>query len=274
MLGKPHILSLSPNTFNKFSKHEHSCKFPYNFSDGDVSMVCKAAVVKDRPGDHEYNGYMDGIARYSIYDQCPTTEVNQTLSAKCKGGEKAAFMDYVWVSDKVSGKIYQNRYCAQCHGVTNFVEWKLRAKCALWLLTGYISDYRDTVLSTDLCRLSNEAPATEHAVTDKYRCFETTVESCPKTQSMNENHKMCENGFTYKFVQPAFPDVYNNMFCYVCFEEKEAGEILSVCPRTRDVSRSNFKQFSVLVNWNHKEDQKQMIDSQCDIDEVFDKYKV
>ena len=26
MLGKPHILSLFPNSFNKFIKNEHSCK--------------------------------------------------------------------------------------------------------------------------------------------------------------------------------------------------------------------------------------------------------
>ena len=29
MLGKPRILSLFPNSFNKFNKHEHSCKILY-----------------------------------------------------------------------------------------------------------------------------------------------------------------------------------------------------------------------------------------------------
>ena len=29
MLGKPRILSLFPNSFNKFKKHEHSCKILY-----------------------------------------------------------------------------------------------------------------------------------------------------------------------------------------------------------------------------------------------------
>ena len=29
MLGKPRILSLLPNSFNKFNKHEHSCKILY-----------------------------------------------------------------------------------------------------------------------------------------------------------------------------------------------------------------------------------------------------
>ena len=31
MLGKPRILSLFPNSFNKFNKHEHSCKILYEF---------------------------------------------------------------------------------------------------------------------------------------------------------------------------------------------------------------------------------------------------
>ena len=31
MLGKPRILSLFPNSFNKFNKHEHSCKILYAF---------------------------------------------------------------------------------------------------------------------------------------------------------------------------------------------------------------------------------------------------
>ena len=30
MLGKPRILSLFPNSFNKFSKPEHSCKILYS----------------------------------------------------------------------------------------------------------------------------------------------------------------------------------------------------------------------------------------------------
>ena len=29
MLGKPRILSLFPNSFNKFNKHVHSCKILY-----------------------------------------------------------------------------------------------------------------------------------------------------------------------------------------------------------------------------------------------------
>ena len=29
MLGKPHILSLSPNIFNKLNKNDHSCKILY-----------------------------------------------------------------------------------------------------------------------------------------------------------------------------------------------------------------------------------------------------
>ena len=32
MLGKPRILSLYPNSFNKFIKHEHSCKILYSLS--------------------------------------------------------------------------------------------------------------------------------------------------------------------------------------------------------------------------------------------------
>ena len=31
MLGKPRILSLFPSSFNKFNKHEHSCKILYIF---------------------------------------------------------------------------------------------------------------------------------------------------------------------------------------------------------------------------------------------------
>ena len=34
MLGKPRILSLFPNSFNKFNKHEHSCKILYLNVDG------------------------------------------------------------------------------------------------------------------------------------------------------------------------------------------------------------------------------------------------
>ena len=230
-------------------------------------------MKESRGRSYEYNGYTDGKARYRIFDQCPKTELNQTLITKCSGGENDAFMDYVWVSDQISGKIYQNHYCAQCHGVTNFVEWKLRAECSILLLSRHNADYIDNVLSTDLCRLTNEAPATEYAVTDKYRCFESSVESCPTASIMNDNHKLCER-FTYHYMQPGVQLVYKNIFCYMCFGGKEAGEIFSVCPRTISDLRSSPTQFNVLVSWNRKDDQRQINDRQCGIDEVYDKYKV
>ena len=35
MLGKPRILSLLPNSFNKFIKHDYSCKILYVLNDKD-----------------------------------------------------------------------------------------------------------------------------------------------------------------------------------------------------------------------------------------------
>ena len=43
MLGKPRILSLFPNSFNKFTKHEHSCKILYLFY--GMYMYLPACVV-------------------------------------------------------------------------------------------------------------------------------------------------------------------------------------------------------------------------------------
>ena len=43
MLGKPHILSLFPNKFNKFNKHEHSCKILY------LHVACEELTVGKVP---------------------------------------------------------------------------------------------------------------------------------------------------------------------------------------------------------------------------------
>ena len=46
MLGKPRILSLFLNSFNKFNKHKHSCKILYvDFRQSTVSCLVMASYL-------------------------------------------------------------------------------------------------------------------------------------------------------------------------------------------------------------------------------------
>ena len=47
MLGKPRILSLFPNSFNKFNRKEHSCKILYVRQLGEsIAIVLITAFVE------------------------------------------------------------------------------------------------------------------------------------------------------------------------------------------------------------------------------------
>ena len=53
MLSKPCILSLFPNSFNKFNKHEHSCKILYVCLDSQSPLFSCVINCNNLPDEEE-----------------------------------------------------------------------------------------------------------------------------------------------------------------------------------------------------------------------------
>ena len=255
--------------------HDHDPLFlDSNFRFDNSSMSCKASMVKTVKPDELFDGYTLGIKRYKVIDRCPDTEDNRTIILKCAGDQRTSIMEYVWVSDKTDGMIYQNRFCAQCNGVAHMTDWTIRALCSSNIAN--TANLRLDIIQTDYCELINEVPMEELKRVARHRCYKPVVQSCNQTGLMvshDEHYRTACGTLMFPFVQPGVKYVYQNVFCYICNGNDIAG-VDDVCPQTDDGNKGDRPRFNALLNWRHDEAQVNRLDMQCEDDEVFDKYKV
>ena len=94
---------------------------------------------------------------YHVIDYCPMPVKNVTLVNKCTIKQAASFEELIWVSDDISGKIYRNKFCAECHLVTsNVKEWSLEAKCTSDVYASL--DNLESFFLSNKCQLTNREP--------------------------------------------------------------------------------------------------------------------
>ena len=240
------------------------------------SLTCRETVTKRSQGKimSQYNGFDLGVLRYLIVDRCPDTEPNDTVALKCAGAQYTSIVDYIWVTDRTTGKIYQNQHCAQCHAIKNFVEWNLKAVCSIGITNSL--NMRQELLSRDYCDLINELPIAEdiYATSDRYRCNQPNLNHCNTSGNLanyDEGFAMACETVVYPFMQH-YKIVYKNVFCYFC-NGYDVDQVTDVCPRMQDAARVIAK-FDALINWQVEDILTQNSKSSCDVNEVFDKFTV
>ena len=81
-------------------------------------------VLVNRRG---FNTGFKTMPRYHVIQSCPVA--NHTLSKKCSGNLQTSLEDFIWVTDERTNKIYNNKYCAECHGVVNYTYWQIATDC-------------------------------------------------------------------------------------------------------------------------------------------------
>ena len=247
-----------------------------NQSLGDPDLTCKETIVKRSTGKKttHFNGYSSGVLRYRIVDQCPDTERNTTTAVKCAEPQHISIADYVWVTDKTTGKIYKNRHCAQCHAVENVAEWNLKALCSLWLHDDLEMTHKPML--SDECDLINELPNDEAMFgnVDMYRCYRPNVNYCNATGDLayyDEHYAEACESFVYPFLQHE-NRVFKNMFCYAC-NGYSLEDTTDVCPRSYFSMKADIA-FTALINWQVEEKTIQRAEMPCAKDEVYDQFKV
>lgn len=257
---------------------QNCCPDKQNIVYGTTQLVCKSTMVKKRPQDDTtfQDGLSQGIKRYLIIDKCPDHEKLPYIQQICVDYNKTLLQDFIWVSDILTGKIYQNEHCARCNGVNQTVAWNIKTMCGE-ILRSSLQNMSDILLSEE-CNIITEAPE-EGDRFEKYRCFIPTVSGCNETGLWQQYDKRVYDACQSKTV-PFFQTlvagviIYKNIFCFLCNGMK-AHAADKICPdRDWKPSRQTISgPFIALIDFRRRTT-KEKSPFGCAGDEFFDKYMV
>ena len=135
-----------------------------------------------------HNGITDGIKRYFIITSCPKNYKDDFIKTKCSGNNQTDLDDFLWVSNLESGTIYQNYFCAMCHGVDNWLTWSLRTNCYTKLMETGFKNITSTLFSDD-CNIVNEVPESKREDSRQYQCYIPDFTSCTNSGNYVMNKK-------------------------------------------------------------------------------------
>ena len=247
-------------------------------SDIPSERVCKSTMVKKRDREREfYDGFVDGINSYFIINRCPAVELDINVKDKCLGIDKTKLDEYIWVSDTISGKIFQNHHCAKCHGIKDWTSWNIRTQCSRIYDTSFVNI--TATLYSDDCNIITEAPDELAAKTNNDRCYTPTITVCNQTGLWSSydvyvDEECKRNTAPYFQTDGLDMNIYKNIFCFVC----NTGDISSaqmVCPArfSNDSARFQDNSFIALIDYRGRQG-GQDTGSMCAVDQVHDTYMV
>ena len=249
---------------------------------------CKAVVVKRKKSDRrKYDGYMFNVPRYRVIGTCPKDENNDTLVAECEGN-KTRLDHFLWTSD-ISGRTFENRFCALCNGLKSdeIVVWGLRTSCVS-VLTSTIASLETTLLSRE-CDLVLELPHIETRPIQSARCFIPSKFRCNQTGLWNYRNSSIEAACetfdspvmyfpqdTLVGIRGYVPTVFKNIYCVVC-NGLNISSANHLCPLLLlESDRDESISLSILIGFveTHSVTELDKDEKHCNIDEVYDRYKV
>ena len=245
------------------------------------ALPCKSTLTKDFMNDHGLRSNIEPRT-YRMEDTCPSSEVNKTLIEKCQGYSKDNLEDYVLVSDKQTGMIYQNRHCAECHGVTEYTQWSIRTSC--YELLSQDTSFKSTLIS-DRCDIVNEFPSSEKAHAESFACFIPDYSECNKTGLWEKYDSdivaACKqyNWTYFQIIELANRvETYKNVFCFLCNTPANVEIPSDHCINIGDYlfgkERTAFQDLTLLLDTNTYLGTTAQHSTACQVDEVWDSYMV
>ena len=236
---------------------------------------CHVSIVKTGKTTSVYNGINNGIFAYYIIDYCPESEKNISIINKCTLSDIDHISDYRWVSDNVTGNIYQNKFCAACHGRVGLTEWQLETRCKNVLFSNF--SHLNSLLLSDECDIINREPETE--INSVYqKCAIPFYTRCNQTGLWTKFDRAVNwacDIYNSVFIEVVNRNVtvYKNAFCYAC-NWPEINNTPTMCLYVLD---SDQLTFSTLIDNKKYEDLsggQPTSKTQCKVDEIMDIYMV
>ena len=233
-------------------------------------------VRRDERDKAIYNGLNHGIPRYYVVESCPDSEINDLTAMKCSVESKETLDDVTWVTGTENGKIYKNKFCAECHGVRNFIKWDIATSCFDILDA---DSFKPGTLIPKGCRLSAYPPESIKDISTNL-CVLPTVSQCNVTGKWEKYDNYTEEScaaYELPFLDdtPSTTDVYRNVFCYLC--NKDDGELkMDACRSLAGESlRLGSGGFIVLLNQRtSRETIDEQLEERCGADEVYEPIQV
>ena len=234
------------------------------------------AVLVSHPGNKYFYNNLPG---YYITKSCPTRD--DPLEEKCSGRRQPSIEDFIWVTDSRTHRIYNNKYCARCHGVNAYTPWFISTDC-MEVLTGQNSpiDTINHIISN--CSLF-VAPTSikDH----KSRCFVPKITQCNmtgKAETYNQALESACNSFSQPYVEARFnrPPIYKNVYCFLCNWQHDL-IVPDICMSDDTADRSGFAGFTGIIDFTAIETVDKAVAHEaqgpgraCAIDEIGDPYQV
>ena len=225
-----------------------------------------------------YNGLNEMIYAYQVIDKCPESEQNLSIINKCSLEDIDSVNDYRWVSDISTGDIYQNEFCAACHGKKDLTYWPLEARCEDLLFSNF-SHLHTYLLSGD-CELLNKEPGTDIVPLDK-RCAFPVYTRCNQTGLWTQYDADIDwacnaHNALYITESDIVTILYKNVFCYAC-NKQGVEDIQTICGKPFWTHGDLITNFRALIDYERVDSFRSDVlqsGSECKIDEIMDSYLV
>ena len=258
-------------------KKGNCCPDKHDVTQQSPTTECQQTLVN---GPSNY----DMLDRFWVVTKCPEIVTNETLIQKCKGEGLTSLDDYLWVSDPLTNQIYNNKWCAECNSITEFVEWHVAADCVRILNGNY--PINDQGIFDKNCNLI-VVPPRGLAVTQEL-CRKPDISTCNRTGKWVEFNasieKACE-AFEQHFYEEYMvgQTIYKNVFCAMCNANAPydmSDQIDQVCYKRRLIywgirDGMGGNMFIGLIDWRFYKQLKSKDNANvCHIDEVEDKFMV
>ncbi|KAL4219375.1 hypothetical protein ACF0H5_021955 [Mactra antiquata] len=161
-------------------------------------------------------------AYYHVINDCPTKHQSARYP-RCS--ELRYLEDYAFVSDPLTGRVYQNKHCARCNGVMDYTVWYLSTDCT-YGNKGFTWEEWSSYLLTS-CQITPIPPAYSSGNTSRcYGSKREDIRECNFTGKWKTVDKAIQNACEYE--NPAINDMYyhdvthvgtvifQNPFCKLC----------------------------------------------------------
>ncbi|KAL4235746.1 hypothetical protein ACF0H5_004138 [Mactra antiquata] len=218
---------------------------------------------------------------YHVIDDCPTT-VNSYEYPKCSAPRDLE--DLIFVTDRLTGRVYKNKDCAKCHGVKEYVEWEIATNCP------YKSEglTREEWFSYVLKSCIITPILFDISVSQAFRCYPKSgqIKKCNVTGTWKRRdldiRQACEldnpetNSLYYheRFDKIFRRDAYQNAFCKLCnpLDDKEWSDLCIDVLSTPNGGKLTSSGFSVVINFKKPTETSQS--PKCVQGHVWDPHQV
>ena len=235
-------------------------------------MLCLLAIPKT-------NIFNIDFPRYYITKSCPSRD--DPLEEKCSGRRQPSIEDFIWVTDSRTHRIYNNKYCARCHGVNAYAPWLISTDC-MEVLNGQSSPI-DTInhIITNCSLFVAPTSIKDH----KSRCFVPKITQCNmtgKAETYNQALESACNSFSQPYVEASFnrAPIYKNVYCFLCNRQHEQ-IVPDICMSDDTAVRAVHAGFAGIIDFTAIETMEKVVAQgpqgpgrACAIDEIGDPYQV